>query len=108
MVDRLGLLAIERASGAHRNRLRRSLVYVDGRRVGTLGPGTGHQLNVEVAPGQHVVYVRIDCLRSKPLEIGVVEGQELQLVIDMPRSGLGRFDMRPRTAPGRLGAVHSG
>ncbi|HEY3926038.1 MAG TPA: hypothetical protein VGL75_15855 [Acidothermaceae bacterium] len=99
MVDGLGLLVIERAGGTYQNRLRRYIVYVDGRRVGTLGPGTGQQLNVEVEPGQHVVYVRIDWLRSKPLEIGVVQGRELRLTIDMPRSGLGRFGMRPRITP---------
>ena len=33
------------------------------------------------------------------MRIGVGEEQELRLIIDMPRSGLGRFDIRPRMTP---------
>ena len=52
-------------------------VYVDDRHVGSVRPGTTEQL--EIAPGNHSVQVRIDFYKSEALDVFLPEGQSLEL-----------------------------
>jgi hypothetical protein len=59
-------------------------VFMDGREVGELLPG--ERTSIAVAPGDHVVQLRIDWARSRAITVNQAEGQ------------VARFAARPRAA----------
>jgi hypothetical protein len=63
------LITVKRAGGFWRDRRRRYVIMVDGRAVGRLREYEA--LSVEVSPGQHVIQVSIDHLRSQTLDVTI-------------------------------------
>jgi hypothetical protein len=79
MADRPGRLLIHRPERGYRDRSRRFVVYVDGQRTGTIGPG--ERLDLIVLAGAHRVQARIDFLRSRSAHVDVSDGQEFNVTI---------------------------
>lgn len=67
----VGTIRLSRAAGRYADKLRASRVVIDGTAVGKVK--AGEKQSFEVEAGQHVVQLRLDCGRSRKLEVDVVD-----------------------------------
>ena len=67
------------------NRYRKFKVLIDGRKEGAIA--RGQRESYTVTPGLHNIQVRLDWYKSDPLELDLVEGEEVRLECG-PRTGI--------------------
>ncbi len=67
------------------NRYRKFKVLIDGRKEGAIASGQSESYTV--TPGRHNIQVRLDWYKSEPLELDLVEGEEVRLECG-PRTGI--------------------
>lgn len=70
-------IALTRARGGWRDRLRRYQVIIDGNHVASIRHG--ERLDLMVTPGQHTVSLRISWASSAALDVGVAPGEAVTL-----------------------------
>ena len=86
---------VRRPEGGLRDRLRSYRVLVDGEHVGRLRPGGA--VTAAVAPGRHVVQVRIDWTGSPEVAVEVGAGSTVSLVATPGRAVWAAPEMFSRT-----------
>lgn len=57
--------------------LRSVIIYIDGKRAGKVG--NGQSVIFDVAAGSHVVHIRLDWMKTKPLDLNVGPGERVTL-----------------------------
>jgi hypothetical protein len=72
-----GTLTIHRLGGRYRDAARAYKVLVDGQETGKIKSGNSE--NYALAPGNHVVRMKVDWCRSQDVEVTVPEGGAVEL-----------------------------
>lgn len=53
------------------------IIYIDGKRAGRVG--NGQSVLFDVAPGHHAVHIRLDWMKTEPLDVSVRPGETVSL-----------------------------
>jgi hypothetical protein len=79
MIDAPGgsVIALSRAPGGWRDRLRRYQVVLDGEQVAAIK--RGERIDLPVSPGTHSIFLKIDWARSPRLQLDIAPGQVVTL-----------------------------
>ena len=70
------VIHVDRQAGGYTDRARAYKVLVDGEERGTVKHGVG--VEIEVAPGNHEVQMKVDWATSPPLEVTLAEGERAE------------------------------
>lgn len=68
---------------AYYGKVRKLKIFVDGEEAGTVGSDATTTL--EVSPGNHEVYVKMDWIRSPPVAVAASDSDDVTLEVIMPR-----------------------
>ena len=79
MSDELQSAAVSiRRTSQYANRFSKFSVWVDNSRVGTIEDGD--RVRFSLTPGQHSVFLKIDCCKSESITLTLTPGDEIPLV----------------------------
>ncbi len=72
------VIHVDRQAGGYTDRARAYKVLVDGEERGKVKHGEG--VEIEVAPGDHQVQMKVDWATSQPLSVTLAEGERAEFV----------------------------